>query len=434
MEFFVSLDNAPPLAAPLRFFLTGPLFLGLAGLLLAWTGGEAFASRWLPETLALVHLFTIGFMLQIMMGALIQVLPVVAGVGLRRPMLVARLVHPLLTLGALLLAAGFLGASPLFLRLAVLLLALGVGGFLLGAAAAIAGLASTSPTIRGLKLSLLGLTVTVGLGAALALGLSYGWNLPYPELANLHAAWGLGAWSGVLLAAMAYVVVPMFQLTPGYPARPSWWYPPLLTALLLLWSAAVAAGWPLPIRLAQGGLAAAGAAFAIVTLRLQWRRRRARADATSRYWQAGLLTALAALAMLAAESAWPAIGGHRAWTPLFAVLLISGAFACFIIGMLCKIVPFLAWMHLQRDMRPGMPMPNMNRLLPDRAAQRQLWSHLAALALLAAAAFLPAWLARPAGLMLALAGGWLWWNLFGAARRYRLQAAEMAAHPAASGG
>ena len=35
-------------------------------------------------------------------------------------------------------------------------------------------------------------------------------------------SWWLGGWAGVLLAAMAYVVVPMFQLTPGYPALASW--------------------------------------------------------------------------------------------------------------------------------------------------------------------------------------------------------------------
>ncbi|HEX6734489.1 MAG TPA: hypothetical protein VF096_06725 [Azonexus sp.] len=433
MQSPISLDNAPPLAAPLRFFLTAPLFLALAGLLLAVAGPDIFASRWMPGTLALVHLITIGFMLQIMIGALIQVLPVVAGADLRRPLLLARVVHGALTAGVLLLAAGFLAAVPTLLKLAALLLGLGIGTFLLSAALATLGLDSTSPTIRGLKLSLLGLTGVAGLGVTLALGLAHGWSLPYPELTDLHAGWGLGAWAGILLAAMAYVVVPMFQLTPGYPARPSWWYPPLLLGLVLLWSLAAVAGWPLLARLAQGGLALSGLAFAGLTLRLQLQRRRARADATSRYWQTGLLAALGALAMLVVATLWPAATEVAAWTPLFAILLIAGAFVPFIAGMLYKIVPFLTWMHLQQNMVFGVAVPNMNKLLPDLAMQRQMQAYLAALALLVVAAFVPDWLVRPAGAMLAVAGAWLWWNLLETARRYRQHAAAAAAARPANG-
>ncbi|MDR1996002.1 hypothetical protein, partial [Azonexus sp.] len=403
MQSPISLDNAPPLAAPLRFFLTAPLFLVLAGLLLVVSGSGIFTSRWMPATLALVHLITIGFMLQVMIGALIQVLPVVAGADLRRPLPLARLVHAALTVGVLLLAAGFLAGWPALLRAAAVLLALGIGGFLLAAIPAVFAQASTSPTIRGLKLSLLGLAGVAALGVTLALGLAHGWSLSYSELTDLHAGWGLVAWAGVLLVAMAYVVVPMFQLTPGYPARPSWWFPPLLLALMLLWSLAVAFGWPLPGRLAQGALAVCGLIFAGLTLRLQAQRRRARADATSRYWQAGSLAALGALTMFAAATAWPAAAEHPAWTPLFAILLLAGAFIPFIAGMLYKIVPFLTWMHLQQGMQPGLPVPNMNRLLPDQAMQRQMQAYLAALALLVGAAWRPLWLARPAGAMLAVA-------------------------------
>lgn len=427
MQAGLSFDNAPPLAAPLRFFLTAPLFLVLAGLLLLAVGPDIFASRWLPATLALVHLLTIGFMLQVMIGALIQVLPVVAGVDLGQPLGVARLVHPSLAAGCLLLAAGFLTGAPWLLRLAVVLLAASILIFLLAAGRGLWRQASTSPTIRGLKLALLALLVTVGLGGALALGLAHGWPLPYVVLSDLHAGWGLGAWAGVLLAAMAYVVVPMFQLTPGYPARPSWWFPPLIVGLLALWSLAAAFDSPLLARACQAGLAVSGIAFAGLTLHLQRQRRRARADATSRYWQGGLVSAIVALAMLAAAILWPSLADLPPWTPLFAVLLVVGAFVSFIVGMLYKIVPFLAWLHLQHGIQVGLPAPNMNRLLGDAAMQRQMRAHWLAVALLGAAAFFPGWLARPAGAALAFAAAWLFWNLLQTARHYRQQATAIAA-------
>jgi hypothetical protein len=85
MQALLSFDQAPPLAAPLRFFLTAPLFAILAALLVLWSGPELFASRWTGAALALTHLITVGFMLQVMLGAMLQILPVVAGANISRP-------------------------------------------------------------------------------------------------------------------------------------------------------------------------------------------------------------------------------------------------------------------------------------------------------------------------------------------------------------
>ena len=108
----LSFENAPPFSAPLRFFLTAPLFAVLAGLLLVIEGPVVFASRWTPGALAATHLLTVGFMLQVMLGALIQVLPVVAGADLPRPLALARAVHVGLTGGGLLLVGGFWFGLP----------------------------------------------------------------------------------------------------------------------------------------------------------------------------------------------------------------------------------------------------------------------------------------------------------------------------------
>lgn len=419
MQAVMAFENAPPFAAPLRFFLTAPLFAVLAGLLIAFEGPDLFASRWTPGALAATHLLTVGFMLQVMLGALIQILPVVTGANLKRPLAVARIVHVGLSAGALLLASGFYSGIPGLLSSAALVLALTVLLFLAATVLALSGVPSTSPTIRGLKLALLGLAGVVGLGVLMALALAYGWALPLPALADLHAGWGLGGWAGVLLAAMAYVVVPMFQLTPGYPMRASWWFPVAMLGMLLLWSAAVLADWPWLVRLSQFAAAVAGMAFAGLTLRLQAKRRRARADATYRYWQLGLSASIVALLMLASAALWPDAVGVEGWTLVFGVLLVAGGFLPFIAGMLYKIVPFLAWLHLQECGKAKVPAPAMNKLLPDVDTRRQMLAYAAALLLLLATVPFAGWLARPAGLAFAVANGWLWWNLASAIRRYR---------------
>ena len=217
MQTLPSFDQSPPISGPLRFFLTAPLFAILAGVLILWSGPDLFASRWTPAALALTHLITVGFMLQVMLGAMLQLLPVVAGANMTRPLRVATLVHAAITAGALFLAAAFLTAAPLLFEFAATFLATGVMIFVGAAARALYGIPATSPTIPGLKLALIGLSVTVFSGVLLAISLSLSLELPLLQLTNLHLGWGFVAWGCILLAAVGFVVVPMFQLTPEYP-------------------------------------------------------------------------------------------------------------------------------------------------------------------------------------------------------------------------
>ena len=426
MKALLSFDKAPPFAAPLRFFLTAPFFGLLAGLLIVWEGPSLLVSRWTPGALAATHLLTIGFMLQTMLGALIQILPVVAGINLANPLRVARWLHGGLSSGALLLVAGFLFGQPDALASAAIVLGLTLASFLMVIMPPLLRARSSSPTVRGLKLAMLGLAGTVVLGVVLALALAWGWPLPLIALADLHAAWGLGAWGGVLLAAIAYVVVPMFQLTPGYQARLSWWLPVLIFACIGFWSVSLIFELPLLGQAAQVVASLLGLVFCVITLRLQFKRRRARADATYRYWQLGLSCAIIALFSALTVVLWSTVANSNEWPLLFGILLVAGGFISFIVGMLYKIVPFLAWLHLQNLGQSKVPAPAMNKILGEKAMHRQMLCHLLAIALALGAVFSPDWLARPAGLALVVANAFLIWNLAGAVIRYRQHALVIA--------
>jgi hypothetical protein len=424
MQALLSFDKAPPFAAPLRFFLSGPLFIVAAGVLLALGGNEALASRWLPSLLAIVHLLTVGFMLQVMLGALIQVMPVVAGANLADPLAVARPVHLGLNLGAALLAWGLYTSEPLQLQISALILLSTAGFFLWHAGRALYAVPTTSPTIRGLKLSLFGLAGALILGGLLVGALARGWALPAAPLADLHAAWGLGAWGGILLAAVAFVVVPMFQLTPGYPARPSWWLPPLALAACLLWALALWLDSPWLLAFARLALFLPALLFAAYTLHLQRQRRRARPDATYRYWQLALTCTIFAVFLASTAGFWPALAERQESALLVGILLLPGAFVAFIAGMLYKIVPFLAWFHLQNIGRGKTTVPPMNRLLADDEMQRQFHVHALAVGLLLVAVFLPAFVLT-AGAVLALSGAWLGVNLTRAVLAFRREHAAI---------
>ncbi len=423
MQALLSFEQAPPFAAPFRFFVTAPLFPLLAGMLLLAGGAEMLVSRWAPGALALTHLVALGFMLQVMIGAMIQILPVVAGANLRQPLFVARVVHVLLLAGVLALAGAFLGLLPGGFSLAALLLGGGIGFFLLMAALSLRGVPATSPTVGSLKLALLALLGVVSLGIALAGGLDGRWSLPLVEMTNLHAGWGLGAWGLGLLSAVAYVVVPMFQLTPAYPQWFSRLYVVGLVTTVLAMTAAMLLAAADLAALLQALLVWLAAAFCAMTLWLQARSKRARPDTTQRLWRGAMASGLAACALWEIAALVPALGEREEWPLLFGVLVLAGGFMSVIVGMLYKIVPFLVWLHLQNRGQGKVVAPNMKAVLAEAPMQRQMRVHFAACALLAGAALWPAGLARIAGLALAAAAVLLSANLFTALGVYRRHAA-----------
>jgi hypothetical protein len=92
------LEQAPPLSIPLAFFLTAPFAVASAGAALFWSGSAALSSSWSPPTMAIAHLGTLGFLGMVMLGALYQMTPVVAGSPVPR-VRTAHAVHGLLLLG-----------------------------------------------------------------------------------------------------------------------------------------------------------------------------------------------------------------------------------------------------------------------------------------------------------------------------------------------
>lgn len=419
-------DATPPFSAPLRFFLSAPLFSAAAGgLLLADPG--LLDSRWTPGALATIHLLALGFLLQVMLGALLQILPVVAGASFRAPLRVAGLTHAGLCAGSLALTLGFLTGAPALLQLGGGLLGLTLAGFLIAAADAIrhaprAGAPGHTP--RDLHLALGGLLIAGGLGLALTLTLARGWRLPIDFVlqVNLHAGWALLGWAGLLLAATSWVVVPMFHITPAYPQRLARWWAPLVLTVLTTWSVGAVSEASTLVLVAGMLLLTLAAVFPLATLRQQARTRRSQPDAAFGAFRLAMIALLAGLtalipATLTDQTHWPVLAG---------ILLLHGGFGGATRAMLYKIVPFLAWLHLTQA---GIKAPNVRKLMPEAQARAQLRLHALTLLSLIVAVFIPL-AGHLAGALLFVESLWLWWNLASVARIWHKQQAARSA-PAA---
>lgn len=417
----ISLESIPPLNIPLRFFLTAPWFGVLAALLMLSSGPELWASRWNPVLIGMTHLVTLGFMTMTMLGALFQLLPVLGGVAVPAARPVALLVHLSLVAGVLLLGAGLVFGEFRMLWLAVPLLVLAISSFIVAVAARLVTGSAGGDSIHAIRLAVAALLITLGLG--LYRVIAYAYPLPaVHDLALLHVGWALLGWVLILVMGVSFQVIPMFQVTPDYPPWLTRIVPLLLFAgLLLIGFVAMPAAGMLIMT-----MDAAVLAWAAYSLNLMRYRKRRLPDMSVRFWQLGLSSLSLAAVMFALLFMLPGAAGpllnSGTGLMLCGVLMILG-FACSVImGMLQKIVPFLAYLHMQRqcayDSRAISSLPHMHAIIRPQDSMWQFRLHVLAVAgVLGAVVYGP--LTALAGILLLLDFGWLGWLLTRAALLYR---------------
>jgi hypothetical protein len=379
------LDQAPPLAIPMSFFATAPLAAFAAGALLAASGSIALVSHWVPHTLAATHLGTLGFLAMVMMGALYQLTPVVAGSRVRG-VRIAHAVHALLVLGLAGLAIGLITYTSRVTFVALLVLALALLLFLPPVAVALFRSPARSETVTGMRLALSNLFLVGFIGLWMAHG-HIGMGFPGPRglWIQVHLSVGFLGWVGCLISAVSWQVLPMFYMAPeqGRGIKRATLaligVGVLLPALVLFseLAGAIPEGLPAPARLAAVcALPAAIAVWGIqpaLSLRGLSRRRRRRVDGSRRFWQAGLCAAFLTAAAAVAARLLP----HPRWTVLVGWLAIWGWAGMIVHGMLTRIVPFLVWFHRFTPLVGRVPVPSLRRLLPDPWTRRGFVLHVA---------------------------------------------------------
>lgn len=397
----LSLEQAPPYHIPLRFFVTAPVFAMVAALVLLYSGSSVFESRWSPAALAITHLLTLGYASMVMLGAMLQMLPVLAGVRVRAVVLIGSLVHLLIVSGGLLLAAGFLWLEHDLLLLAAVLLTAGITLFVVAVGMALLEARTGNATLSGMKFALTGLLAVLVLGVLITSGFT-GWTaLPALQLwTDVHLSWGVVGWFAVLLISVSYQVVPMFQVTPEYPGWIRRWLIPVLLVTLVAWNvASLTAAVPVVRGLLLGAMLLELVVFALVTLWLFSRRKRKVPDNTLLFWRTGIAVFVIIVVLLAVD-------GYKPWLQLafpLGVLIVPGVMLTMINGMLYRIVPFLSWFHLQHAQvaagRFDIQLPHMKSFITDKAARRQYYVHLASLLCMLTATVMPEVMTYPAGIL-----------------------------------
>jgi len=391
----LSLESMPALSIPLRFFLTAPWFGILASLLLLFDAEAIHSSRWSMEILAFTHLLTLGFMLMIMVGALFQFIPVITGFSIPGTLQISPIIHMTLIAGTLFLVGGFLLAEKLFFQFAIVFLLVAVGIFTIALTRLLLAKIVGKEAIYVLRLVNVSLFVTLGLGIYMATAYAFPeFGINMRLYTDVHLMWGLLGWTILLIMAVSSQVVPMFHVTPVFPAN---YLKGLSSAIIIIlfYLSAIYLSQTEGLSKLWGELVFSLAIlfFSVYTFNMVNKRKRKVKDITINFWRLALVMPVLAV-MLYWLNGQIFMLAESKFQLLLGMLIIFGFTISSIMGMIQKIVAFISYIHLQRlsmlhPMGMGL-LPNMQTLITVKSQEIQFYLHLTTIILLALAILYPA--------------------------------------------
>jgi len=367
----LSLEQAPPISAPLRFYLTAPLFAILAGILILLSDVSVLQSRYSIDSIVIAHAITIGFMSFVMLGSLTQMLPVLAGVKMYRVDLITKASHLALVFGTLFMLMGLKFEMPLLNTLAIILLVSGFLAMIVVIFMAIKKVKNFTPTVRGMSISLVFAFFSVMMGVFLLFTYIYDGLAIYRNIvANTHSVWAVFGFAGVLIVGVTFQVLPMFYVAPKFKDFYQKRVVLFISLSLLLWMIASLFYETYSV-VAKLWIVLFFASFAVVFLQKINNRKRKISDITLLYYKtSSIFLALGSVSWIVDEFYF---SEHIVVTSI----LIGGFILSIMIGMLYKIVPFLVWFHL--NAMGYMNIPTMNEMIDKKLALIQFVLFVASL-------------------------------------------------------
>ncbi len=331
----LSTDQAPPISVPFRFFLTAPIFGLLISILIFFYPANTIINRFSYETIAIVHLFTLGILTMIIFGALQQMLPVLAGCVIKKANLFANVVHTTLTLGTLFLSFGFLFSITNLLIFGSLLLAISFITFFTTIVKLLFNVKYLTPTINAMKLFTIASIITLLLGFYL-IGQHIGGNIgsSHYNFVTLHILFGIFGFASILIMGVAFQIIPMFYVAPDFPKLIQNQFPKI--SLIILSLIVLFTLLSLNDNFLKTLLALIIISFSYFGLKSLSNRRRPVFDVTLWYWKVSLYSAMLGSIIYL----------NNGSMILISTLFTFGFLYSLLQGMIYKIVPFLSWFHL----------------------------------------------------------------------------------------
>lgn len=387
-----------PLSVPLPFLLTGACAAAFFGLLAPWILPRALQTPAFPHVLALVHLVTLGWLTMTIMGASLQLAPVIVVSPLRAAALL-RWQYPVFACGVACLICGFWWWQTWLLVIGGTLIVLAVAHYVFVLGATFARATTRPLSVMYLSASLVYLCLVVSLGLTLAWNFVAGFlNAPLEQLLLLHVTLGVVGWLSCTLIGVSYTLARLFALAHAHDDR--WgrriWF--ILNGSIVLLAVGEVLNWS---PLTWGGgvlLILAAGLFALDFWRLLRTRQRKKLEVTQYHSFAatGYFVLVITGGVILLLAGW---GTPPVFTALGLAALI-GWLGQSIVGYLYKIVPFLVWSERYGPLVGTQKVPLMRELVHERWSWASWW-----LLNLSLAAMIGAALAQQVIVLQAASGG-----------------------------
>lgn len=340
-------ERAPALGVALRFFLMGTAYLAALLLVAIWKA-PMLVQDYLhnPATLAVTHLFTLGFAGSVVTGAIYQLMPVLLH-GRLRSEAVANVHLALHGVGAAAMVWGFLNFHTLLVTTGGTLVV--TGAILFSANLSVSLRSAERWNAHGglIVAAVIFYLSTLIWGLVLAFNQRWGF---LGEVAGAplgaHLALGLGGWFSLMIVGVGLKLVPMFAPARPLPGRFTTAVGGSLSAGVVAFIGGLvtvkALTWAGALLMAAAMVAyAGGIGYSFIHRRTGALDHSVRFAVTAGAF--GVLTALLAVAGFA--GLWSGRSWQAGLTLFFVLAWVGGT----IVGMLLRIIPFMVWLHRFRN-------------------------------------------------------------------------------------
>lgn len=350
----LSLDQAPPISVPFRFFITAPLFGILLGCIFFYFPIELITNRFTHIAIGAVHLFTLGILTQIIFGAMQQMMPVLAGAVIKKPKLFATVVHTTLTLGTIFFAVSFLfGVRGLLIFGAI---SLGIS-FLLFFGVSLNLLFRVkylTSTVKAMRIFAVAGVLTASVGIVLSIShIVLNIGLMHYIFVNIHILLGILGFAVILVMGVSFQVIPMFYVARDFPKFIQNKMPILLSIFIVIFAAFLLFGFD--VYIAKLFIAISLMVFSYYALNSLNNRKRPVFDVTLWYWKFSLYMFISSMLT------WLFIPQESPFQ--LAILIGFGFLYSLLQGMVYKIIPFLSWFHLSS--KGYFTVPTMREMISE---------------------------------------------------------------------
>lgn len=367
----LSLDQAPPFEAPLKFFLTAPLFC-IAGGFLLLNNQNIYLHD--PSFIVSLHFITIGFIVTVIFGALLQMLPVVAGAVIKKSSLLANTVYSFLMFGLLSFIVSVSSKDSTFYFLSAAFLFTGLMLFSYVCVYKLFTVQNKTNIVNGLIFSLVSFIVAFLLG--IHMFISHGtenFSSFYHIFASLHYNIIFFGFLFLLIASISFQVIPMFWVSGIYQEyeQKLILYTTGLLLVLFTINATASLNLDLIYKILMGFITIY---FAVLTVKKLYDRKRKLKDVTVYFYYMSMVSLILGIIL------W--VLGHffQISYLVLGVFLGLGFVISLINGMIYKIVPFLTWFHLSG--KGVFDVPTMRDMISFKKSFFQLILHFLSFLLL----------------------------------------------------